>query len=48
VNKYAVPGPGQYPLVVKWQGKEEGIKKETKRQFIDFVASGPPTRSIYY
>ncbi|KAL4507088.1 hypothetical protein ABPG72_001881 [Tetrahymena utriculariae] len=41
-----VPGPGQYPLVAKWQGKEQ--KKDSKeKNWMDTITTGI-SKSIYY
>lgn len=43
-----VVGPGHYPLVAFWPGKDEGKKKDkSKKNWMNSVSQAP-TKSIYY
>jgi hypothetical protein len=42
-----VPGPGSYALVAKWPGKEEGMKKDKSKNWMEGLSKGVQ-RSIYY
>ncbi|KAL4456933.1 hypothetical protein ABPG74_014571 [Tetrahymena malaccensis] len=44
------PGPGQYPLIANWPGKEEGKKKDSKAKnwMYNITKGTSEVRSIYY
>ncbi|EGR28548.1 hypothetical protein IMG5_173130 [Ichthyophthirius multifiliis] len=49
-KQYITPGPGQYQLLAKWPGKEEGIKKDktTKNWMYNLTKGTHEVKSIYY
>jgi hypothetical protein len=37
-----VPGPGTYPIIAAWQGKEDGMKKDKKgKNWMESITKGP-------
>ncbi|CAD8089233.1 unnamed protein product [Paramecium sonneborni] len=42
-----VPGPGQYPMIVQWAGKEKDKNNPKQKNYLDVTTRGI-SRSIYY
>ncbi|CAK73021.1 unnamed protein product (macronuclear) [Paramecium tetraurelia] len=42
-----LPGPGQYPMVVQWAGKEQDKNKTKQKTYLQAISKGCE-RSIYY